>query len=144
MDHFWLHHYNLTIKISWTNLLFINFVIWFLLNHLVQPKIQQIRVIPDGPLYEEKTNFSIICNISANYSRIVEFLFRSDESKRFESLANISSAEESLFTWVAILYRERKRESNGEYLCHLFGDNNTNFKIPANIICIICNVYFCS
>ena len=112
------------------------------MNHLVQPKIQQIRVKPDGFMNEKKTNFSITCDISANYSHIVEFLFRSDESKRFESLANISSAEESLFTWVATLYRERQRESNGEYLCHLFSDNITIFKILANIICIICNVYF--
>ena len=120
------------------------YLIWFILNHLVQPKIQQIRVEPDEFLVEGNSNLSIICNISANYSHFVEFLFRSDESKRFESLANISSAEESLNTWVAILYRERQRESNGEYLCHLFGDNNTNFKIATNIICIICNVYFCT
>ena len=104
-----------------------------ILNHLVQPKIKQIRVEPDEFLVEGNSNFSIICNISANYSHYVEFLFRSDESERFESLANISSAEESRFTWVATLYRERQRESNREYLCHL-GDNNANFKIAANII----------
>ena len=74
-------------------------------------------------LAEENSTFSIICNISANYSHIVEFLFCSDKSKQFESLKNISSAEESLFTWVATLYRERQKESNGEYLCHSVGDN---------------------
>ena len=103
---------------------------------------------PDEFLNEEKTNFSIICNISANYSHIVEFLFRSDKYERFVSLKNISSVKESLFTWVAPLYRNRQRESNGEYLCR---DNNTNFTIAANITCkhislyctcIIRNVFF--
>ena len=120
------------------------------MNNLVQPKIQQIRVKPDEILYEENANFSIICNISANYSHIVEFLFRSDKSELFVSLKNISSVKESLFTWVATLYRNRQRESNGEYLCR---DNNTNFTIAANITCkhislyctcIICSVYFCT
>ena len=96
---------------------------------------------PAGFLAEENSTFSIICNISANYSHIVEFLFRSDESTQFKSLKNISSAEESLFTWIATFYRRRKKESNGEYLCHSIGENNTNFKIATNIICIICNVF---
>ena len=105
------------------------------MKHLVKPKIQQIRMEPDKFLCEEETNFSIICNFSANYSHIVEFLFRSEESEEFQSLKNISSAEESLFTWVATLYRKKQRESNGEYLCHSVNDNNTYFKIAANITC---------
>ena len=112
------------------------------MNNLVKPKIQQIRVKPDEILYEENANFSIICNISANYSHIVEFLFRSDKSKQFTSLKNISSAEGSLFIWVATLYRKRLRQSNGEYSCRSVGDNNTTLKIVANITCIICNIYF--
>ena len=113
---------------------FVNFVLWIIVNSLVKPKIQQIRVKPEEFLDEGSSNFSIICNISANYSNKVEFLFRFDESKQFEPLENVSSVEESRFTWVATLNRRREKESNGEYLCRLYGDNNTSFKIAANII----------
>ena len=115
-------------------MLCINYVILLILDHLVQPSIQQIRVEPDEQLNQDQKNFSIICNFSANYSHVVEFLFRSDKNEQFKSVENITSVEESPFTWVATLYVKRNRESNGEYLCR---DNNTNATIAANIICII-------
>lgn len=86
--------------------------------NLVLPKTQQIEVKPTYNLSEDNSSFSIVCIISANSSNTVEFLFRSKESKQFESVANVSSEQKSQFTWVATLFRKTQRQNQGEYACH--------------------------